>query len=103
MVSGTDNEGTPYFEPAHDKLVLGWPQFWSFITQEQETSPLQRLLTQEAATWVKNGRKGNHLWDGNPRLPQVVDFRKKVPERFNALEDAFIEESERRRRFYRNL
>jgi hypothetical protein len=85
VVSGSDSDGIPYVEPAHDKLVLGWPQLWSFIKQEQETIPLHRLLTQEAVAWAQNGRNDEHLWSANPRLPLAVHLWKKDPERFNAL------------------
>lgn len=99
VVSGIDNEGTPYVELAHDKLVLGWPQLWSFIKQEQETIPLQRLLTQEALAWRKTtGERSALLWSANPRLPLVAELQKNIPERFNALETEFIRHSERRRR-----
>ncbi len=98
VVSGTDNEGTPYVEPAHDKLVLGWPQLWRHIQQEQATLPISRLLTQEASSWVRGDRKSDQLWSGNPSLPLVVDLQRKLPERFNAQEGEFIRRSAARRR-----
>lgn len=103
VVAGTDSDGAPYAEPAHDKLVLGWPQLWSFIKEEQNTIPLHRLLTQEAAAWARAKRDSEHLWSGNPRLPLVIDLQQKTPLQFNALEGDFIQTSERHRRRLRGL
>ena len=103
VVSGKDNERAPYVEPAHDKLVLGWPQLWSFIKQEQEIIPLHRLVTQEAAAWVQKNHNNDNLWSANPRLPLVVELQNKERERWNALEAEFIRKSERHRLRKRNL
>ncbi len=103
VVSGKDSEGTPYVEPAHDKLVLGWPQLWSFIKQEQEIIPLHRLVTQEAAAWVQKNHDNDNLWSTNPRLPLAVELQSKERERWNALESEFIQKSERHRLRKRNL
>lgn len=43
VVSGTDGSGQEFLEPAHDKLVLGWPQIAEFLN-----APLAPL-TPEAA------------------------------------------------------
>ena len=103
LVSGQDSDGTAYVEPAHDKLILGWPRLWTFLKDDQETIPLQRMLTQEALAWLQTGHQSDHLWSGNPRLPLVVQLQENAPERFNALETAFIDRSERRRKRQRNL
>jgi WD40 repeat protein len=103
IVSGRDSEGVTYVEPAHDKLVLGWPQLWNALKQEQESIPLHRLLTQEAVTWAGLQRNGKHLWNANPRLQLALALQRTEPQRFNALETEFIQKSEGRRRRLRNL
>jgi len=103
LVSGRDSNGTAYVEPAHDKLVLGWPRLWTFLKEDQETIPLHRLLTQEAETWEQRKRDHEHLWAHNPRLPLALAALKDQPLRWNARETAFIEESERRRKRQQNI
>ncbi|HNN94635.1 MAG TPA: tetratricopeptide repeat protein, partial [Pseudomonadota bacterium] len=97
IVAGRDAQGTPYVEPAHDKLVLGWPRLWGFLQNEQELIPLQRLLTQEAALWEQRGRGDEHLWAENPRLALAWSQLTDQPLRWNACETAFIQKSEARR------
>ncbi|HNN96652.1 MAG TPA: caspase family protein, partial [Pseudomonadota bacterium] len=95
VVSGVDSEGFPYVEPAHDQIVLGWPQLWRYIKQEQETIALQRLVTQRAAEWQAEKRdRDTLLWAQDPRLPLLLGLFRQIPQRFNALESEFISLSE---------
>lgn len=43
VVSGTDGSGQEFLEPAHDKLVLGWPQIAEFLN-----APLDPLSSEAA-------------------------------------------------------
>ena len=97
VVAGRDGKGTAYVEPAHDKLVLGWPRLWSALQDEQELIPLVRLLSQEAALWDQQGRSDDHLWTENPRLALACSQLSEQPLRWNARETAFIQKSEARR------
>ncbi len=97
IVAGRDGKGTAYVEPAHDKLVLGWPRLWSALQDEQELIPLMRLLSQEAALWDQRGRSDDHLWTENPRLALAYSQLSEQPLRWNARETAFIQKSEARR------
>jgi len=103
VVTGQDAQGEVYVEPAHDKLVLGWPPLWSLLKKEQENLPLLRRLTQAAFEWEHSGRLPARLWWQDPRLPQLVALVRKSPERVNASERAFIRSSEARRRRQRAL
>lgn len=98
LVSGTDADGEPYVEPAHDTLILGWPTLATFIKEENETLPLQHRLTQAAKDWAANQRDPRRLWVRDPRLPQILALLAERPERFNEEERRFIKESEARRR-----
>lgn len=97
LVSGRDHEGAPYVEPAHDKLILGWPQLWTFIKAEQEALPLQRRVTEAALDWDRGQKQPDRLWARDPRLPQVLALGNSSL-RFNRLEWEFVTRSERRRR-----
>lgn len=98
LVSGTDTEGKPYFEPAHDMLVLGWPMLAEFLKAEQELLPLLHRLTQAAREWVSKRRDARHLWAGDPRLLQGLALLRESPERFTTDERTFLHASESRRR-----
>lgn len=96
--AGQDALGRGFIEPAHDKLVTGWPRLRTFLDEERETFPLVYALGQAAAQWDAGGRASGLLWDDDPRRPQAVALLGERPERFNAVERAFIEGSRRRHR-----
>jgi WD40 repeat protein len=56
LTSGTDTDGQPYQEPAHDALVQGWKRLLDWKQQEGESLLLKRKLTPAAVEWnsVKN-------------------------------------------------
>ena len=66
------------------------------------TLPLQRLLTRSRDLGEERTEERPSV-GRKPRTAAGRGLKEKVPERFNAQEDAFIEASERRRRLYRNL
>ncbi len=99
--SGNGVQDVSFVEPAHDKLVVGWPALKNFIKEERDSLPLQRRLTQAAKDWGGMTGDPRHLWASDPRLPQILPLLQERPERFNLAERAFISASEARRRSQR--
>lgn len=52
LVRGTNPEGNPYTEPAHDALVRGWKNLKIWTQEEEENLLLQRRLTPAAEEWI---------------------------------------------------
>ncbi|MGK7947186.1 MAG: WD40 repeat domain-containing protein, partial [Microcystaceae cyanobacterium] len=98
LVTGEDNEGNPYVEPAHDALVRGWQRLLRWKQENEESLLLQRRLTPAALEW-ESQQKAQFLWNTNPRL----DLLKKVLDSdnnwLNALERDFIKRSIAKRSF----
>lgn len=99
--SGNGAQDASFVEPAHDKLVVGWPALKTFIKEERDSLPLQRRLTQAAKDWGGIGGDPRRLWAADPRLPQILPLLQERPERFNLEERAFINASEALRRSQR--
>ncbi|MBO3460731.1 caspase family protein [Aetokthonos hydrillicola Thurmond2011] len=59
IVEGSNPQGQPYVEPAHDALVQGWNKLLMWKKQEEENIILQRRLTPAAEEWnsVKNQKQ----------------------------------------------
>lgn len=95
--SGKDALGRGYIEPAHDKLVTGWPRLQAFIDAERDTMMLMHALGQAAAQWAAGGRASGLLWDDDPRRPQALALRRGEPARFNRVEQEFVDRSHQRR------
>ncbi|OUL28572.1 hypothetical protein [Nostoc sp. 106C] len=51
IVEGSNSEGEPYVEPAHDALVMGWDKLLAWKKEEEENIILQRRLTPAAKEW----------------------------------------------------
>ena len=68
IVEGSNSQGEPYVEPAHDALVLGWDKLQNWKNNEQENLALQRLLTPSAQEWKNNKQAVGFLWDDNSRI-----------------------------------
>lgn len=94
VIAAQDGAGDSYIELAHDKLALGWPRLWSLLRREQENLPLWRRLTRAARDWATAGRGETWLWAANPLLPLMFSLFKREPERFNLLEQKFLELSQ---------
>lgn len=89
LVKGTNSEGQPYVEPAHDALNLGWDKLLAWKQEEQENLLLQRQLTPAAFEWEKH-QESRFLWHANPRLDllkRVLDSRDRW---FNKIETEFV-------------
>ncbi|BBD68032.1 WD-40 repeat-containing protein [Nostoc commune NIES-4072] len=51
IVEGSNSQGKPYVEPAHDALVQGWDKLLKWKKEEEEDIILQRRLTPAAEEW----------------------------------------------------
>lgn len=102
LVSDLDSHGQKFIEPAHDKLVMGWPQLGRFLAHDKGYL-LHHSLSEAARVWERNQRDSAYLWDRDPLLPQAVTTQKLEPGRYNQLEEEFVKRSQRRRRRGRGL
>jgi WD40 repeat protein len=98
LVRGQTEEGHAYIEPAHDALVRGWDQLWSWVQEATELLPLQRRLTQAANDWERAGRGKKYLWNNDPRLTQVEQVRTSAESWLNNMETDFVAQSSIQRR-----
>jgi WD40 repeat protein len=102
LVSGTDAEGHPYIEPAHDVLVRGWQCLLEWKQTHLQALLLQRELRPDAVKWAKskhNKQAAGFLWNNDPRLPQVKQIRDSQEDNWlNAIETDFVDQSIRRKR-----
>ncbi|MHC5723141.1 MAG: WD40 repeat domain-containing protein, partial [Nostoc sp.] len=102
IVEGSNSEGEPYVEPAHDALVLGWVQLREWKGKDKENLDLQGRLTPAANDWNKD--QGN-LWTEEEsrlsRLRSVINFEQNW---LNKVETDFINKSieEKRKRLAEN-
>lgn len=98
IVEGTNSEGEPYVEPAHDALVWAWDKLMGWLIEEQANLPMQHDLTRDAKKWALNPKQAvGILWDYDPRLPQVEHVLKSDPCWLNSVELAFIKASIQKR------
>ena len=97
LVRGTNSEGQPYVEPAHDALVLGWEKLLEWKQEEEEDLILQRRLTPAALEW-KDEQSSKFLWNANPRLDLLKQVSKSEDNWFNQTEAEFVQRSVRKRR-----
>ncbi len=97
LVSDRDSRGRDFVEPAHDKLVMGWPQLGRFLAEDKQ-HVLHFGLIEDSQTWEESRRDGAELWDRDARLPQAVSLYKNSPARLNRMETDFVLQSTRSRR-----
>ncbi|MCB0114537.1 MAG: WD40 repeat domain-containing protein [Caldilineaceae bacterium] len=71
LVTGRDEAGDEYVEPAHDALVHGWARLLQWKQAAEVYLPLQRRVHQAAEDWSAAGEPANLLWNGNAFLPQL--------------------------------
>ena len=77
LTPGTDSDGQPYQEPAHDALVRGWKRLLDWRQQYLSALILQRELTSDANQWKtsrKKKRDSGLLWIEDPRLPAALQL-----------------------------
>jgi WD40 repeat protein len=53
IVEGSNAQGEPYVEPAHDMLVQNWTQLMDWVNEDEGKIILQRRLAQSAEEWSK--------------------------------------------------
>ncbi len=97
LVADRDRTGRDFVEPAHDKLVMGWPQLGRFLAEDTGYL-LQHSLSQAAQGWQAASRARAYLWDRDPLLPQALTTLMREPGRYNRQEEDFIRKSQARRR-----
>ncbi|MEB3357712.1 MAG: caspase family protein [Synechococcales bacterium] len=98
LVKGTDPEGQPYVEPAHDALVRGWQRLLKWTQEQEEDLLLQRRLTPAAEEW-RNQQKPRFLWNTNPRLDLLKKVLHSDDSWLNRVETDFVRRSVGRRNF----
>jgi WD40 repeat protein len=77
LTPGTDSDGQPYQEPAHDALVRGWKRLLDWKQQHLGALLLQRELTSDANQWKTSSKKKRDsglLWIEDPRLPTALQL-----------------------------
>jgi hypothetical protein len=94
LVSDRDPQGRTFYEPAHDKLVLGWPLLSRFLVEDR-AHHLHHELRGAASKWQESGRLLSRLWLRDPLLPSALAEARRVPRRFNQLEADFLRQSRR--------
>ncbi|MCA9548253.1 MAG: caspase family protein, partial [Myxococcales bacterium] len=93
LVSGANDDGVRYVEPAHDALVRGWHRVYEWLHAGADVLPLQRALRHQAVEWAGRGQPTSMLWHDDARLPQA----RQQGDALNALELAFVKASRWRR------
>jgi hypothetical protein len=90
VVEGTDDDGRPFAEPAHDALIRGWGKLLVWSREGLEELQLRRRLTPAASEW-SSGRGG--LWIAEPRLGVLKLVSKHRENWLNAVEARFVRRS----------
>ncbi len=98
IVEGSNSQGEPYVEPAHDALVQGWDKLLVWKKENEENLILQRQLTPQAVEWDKIretqvNQADNYLWHDNPHLDLLKDVLSSSQNWLNQLEQKFVQKS----------
>ncbi|MGK7953019.1 MAG: caspase family protein [Xenococcaceae cyanobacterium] len=98
IVEGSNFQGEPYVEPAHDALVQGWDKLLVWKKENEENLILQRQLTPQAVEWDKIretqvNQADNYLWHDNPHLDLLKDVLSSSQNWLNQLEQEFVQKS----------
>ncbi|NMG06346.1 caspase family protein [Brasilonema sp. UFV-L1] len=94
IVEGSNPQGEPYVEPAHDALVQGWDKMLKWKKDEEENLILQQRLTPAANDWHKEERPESYLWNTNPRLDLLQEVIQNSEDNWlNQLEMEFVKSS----------
>ncbi|MEH1938960.1 MAG: caspase family protein [Nostoc sp.] len=96
IVEGSNSEGEPYVEPAHDALVQGWDKLLNWRREKQGSIILQGQLTPAAVDW-KNEQSAQFLWNNNPRLNLLKQVLNSNDSWLNKVETEFVQQSIRQR------
>lgn len=98
LVTGQDDGGEPYVEPAHDILMRGWQKITRWDQEERQAVDLQRLLTPAAREWEDQRERDGFLWNNNPNILLLGQQLESKSGWLNELEARFVTRSLRRRK-----
>jgi hypothetical protein len=99
IVSGTDNEGRAFVEPAHDALVRAWTKLTEWVKARGEENVLLQNKLAEAVNDYNALKNKELLWYDDPRLEILRGGNNAwMNERESLFIDESIAEKERRRK-----
>jgi WD40 repeat protein/energy-coupling factor transporter ATP-binding protein EcfA2 len=90
IISGKDDLGNLYYEPAHDSLVRSWEKLWDWINSHGKEILLLQIRLTEA---VHNFQNDQLLWHDNSRLNQLEEIVKSNDNWLNKAETEFVQKS----------
>jgi energy-coupling factor transporter ATP-binding protein EcfA2 len=95
IVSGPDESGNIYYEPAHDSLIRSWNLIGDWIRQYgKDLLYLQQDLSDAVKQFKINPKK---LWHDDPKLNTLVNIMKSSDNWLNQQETNFVKKSLQRR------
>lgn len=95
IVSGPDENGQIYYEPAHDSLIRSWNLIGDWIKQfGKDLLYLQQDLSDAVKRYKTNNKK---LWHEDPKLNTLVNIMNSPDNWLNKQETTFVKKSVQRR------
>ncbi|WP_044219743.1 nSTAND1 domain-containing NTPase [Chitinophaga pinensis] len=95
IVSGPDENGQIYYEPAHDSLIRSWNLIGDWIKQYgKDLLYLQQDLSDAVKQFRLNPKK---LWHDDPKLNTLLNIMKSPDNWLNRQETNFVKKSLQRR------
>jgi GTPase SAR1 family protein len=96
IVSGPNESGQVYYEPAHDSLIRSWNLIGDWIKQYgKNILYLQQDLSEAVKKFKENPKR---LWHDDSRLDTLLNILKSSDNWLNQAETSFVKRSEQRRR-----
>ncbi|SHN32562.1 ATP-binding protein [Chitinophaga sp. CF418] len=96
IVSGPNESGQVYYEPAHDSLIRSWNLIGDWIKQYgKNLLYLQQDLSEAVKKFKENPKR---LWHDDSRLDTLLNILKSSDNWLNQAETNFVKRSEQRRR-----
>ena len=68
VVKPTDRQGRTLYEPAHDKLVLGWSRLREMFEKQRQLITVRADLCEATRKWRQGGSHRGQLWNQDHRL-----------------------------------
>jgi len=90
LVSGTDEQGRPIVEVAHEALLRQWPPLRASIDERRSDIYLRAELERWAGDWVHAGRRESYLVGGD-RLAAILRWRDSHADELSRLDDSVTE------------
>ncbi|MBW8682932.1 nSTAND1 domain-containing NTPase [Chitinophaga rhizophila] len=95
IVSGPDETGHIYYEPAHDSLIRSWNLIGDWIKQYgKDILYLQQDLSDAVKQYKSNNKK---LWHDDPKLNTLLSILRSPDNWLNKQETTFVKKSLQRR------